>query len=254
MILFLRVFLILLTASFFIIPNISQAQNVLTYIPKQAYPLLEPIKIEADKFAPELSKPYYFAALYEHESCLSLTHSKCMNPASEYKRYDKTTGKLVEQGVGLGQTTRAYRANGVLRFDTLAGMKSIYRTHLQELNWDNITKRPDLQIRIGILLTMENYRALSKVIDPQERLYMADAAYNGGLRDLNQERTLCNLKPGCDPQKWFGNVEKIVYKSQAKIHNGRSSYEVNRHHVKDVFFNRMPKYKLWYEKNLPYTE
>ena len=70
------------------------AQNVKTYIPKNAYSLLEPIRIEADKFAPEIG-PWYFASLYEHESCLSLVHSRCMNPTSEYKRYDKTTGALV---------------------------------------------------------------------------------------------------------------------------------------------------------------
>lgn len=225
----------------------SYAQNVKTYIPKNAYALLEPIEIEASKYTPEIP-PWYFAALYEHESCLSLTHSKCMNPASEYKRYDKVTNVLVEQGVGLGQTTRAYKSTGQLRFDTLAGMKSIYRTQLADLNWDNIKTRPDLQIRIGILLTMENYRALYTVKNHTDRLYMADAAYNGGLKDLRQERTLCGLKPNCDPQKWFGNVETVVYKSTVKIHNGRSSYEVNRHHVKDVFNNRMNKYKLEYLK------
>lgn len=170
------------------LPLVAQAQDVKTYIPKNSYALLEPIKIEASTFAPEI-KPWYFAALFEHESCLSLVHSKCMNPASEYKRYDKVTNALVEQGVGLGQTTRAFRANGQLRFDTLAGMKNIYRTHLKDLTWDNIKTRPDLQIRIGILLTMENYRALNTITDPTERLYMADAAYNGGLKDLRQERT-----------------------------------------------------------------
>ncbi len=225
----------------------SYAQNVKTYIPKNAYALLEPIEIEASNLTPEID-PWYFAALYEHESCLSLTHSKCMNPASEYKRYDKVTNVLLEQGVGLGQTTRAYKSTGQLRFDTLAGMKSIYRTQLADLNWDNIKTRPDLQIRIGILLTMENYRALYTVKNHTDRLYMADAAYNGGLKDLRQERTLCGLKPNCDPQKWFGNVETVVYKSTAKIHNGRSSYEVNRHHVHDVFNNRMNKYKLYYSK------
>lgn len=224
----------------------ANAQSVHTYIPEKAHALLEPIKSETYKFAPEIGKPEYFAALFEHESCLSLKHSRCMSPTSEYTRRDKTTGILVEQGVGLSMVTRAWRPNGVLRFDTLQGLKNTYRTALKDLNWDNIKQRPDLQIRMGILLTMENYRALSGVTDPTERLYMTDAAYNGGLRDLRQERTLCGLKKGCDPQKWFGHVEKIVYKGTAKIHNGRSSYEVNRHHVHDVFHNRMEKYRLKY--------
>lgn len=225
----------------------AHAQNVKTYIPKNAYALLEPIKTETEKFAPEIGQPWYFAALFEHESCIGLTHSRCMSPVSEYKRYDKLTGNLVEQGVGLGQTTRAFRPNGRLRFDTLAGMKTNYKTVLGELTWENITKRPDLQIRIGILLTMENYRSLATIRDPINRLQMTDAAYNGGLKDLRQERTLCGLKPKCDPQIWFGNVEKVVYKSTKKIHNGRSSYEVNRHHVHDVYNTRMPKYKAYYQ-------
>lgn len=221
----------------------AYAQNASTYIPEKAYGLLAPIKQETEKYAPEIGKPEYFAALFEHESCLHLKHSRCMSATSEYTRRDKVTGILVEQGVGLSMITRAWRPNGVLRFDTLQGLKSKYRTALGELSWDNIKQRPDLQVRMGILLTMENYRALSGVKDPLERLYMTDAAYNGGIKDLRQERTLCGLKPNCDPQLWFGNVEKIIYKGTAKIHNGRSSYEVNRHHVKDVLHTRMPKYE-----------
>lgn len=226
--------------------SLAKAQDVKTFIPEKAYSLLEPIKTETFNYAPEIGKPEYFAALFEHESCLHLKHSRCMSPTSEYTRKDKVTGRLVEQGVGLSMVTRAWRPNGILRFDTLSGLKTKYKTALSDLTWDNIKQRPDLQIRMGVLLTMENYRGLSGVTDPTERLYMTDAAYNGGLRDLRQERTLCGLKKGCDPQKWFGHVEKIVYKGTAKIHNGRSSYEVNRHHVHDVFNNRMEKYRLKY--------
>lgn len=243
-------FILFLAVCFFLVSVVSlaRAQNVTTFIPAKAYPLLPDIKSETAKFAPEIGKPEYFAALFEHESCLSLTHSRCMSPTSEYTRRDKSTGILVEQGVGLSMITRAWRPDGAVRFDTLQGLKNIYRTALKDLNWDNIKSKPDLQIRMGILLTMENWRALEKVKDPVQRLYMTDAAYNGGMRDLHQERTLCGLKPNCNPQLWFGHVEKVVYKGTAKIHNGRSSYEINRHHVHDVFNTRMNKYKLHYTK------
>lgn len=240
--------LVLLTMVLGLFCSSAQSQNVNTYIPPRALALLDDISKETKKYAPELEGPWYIAALYEHESCLSLTHSRCYKADSEYKAYDKTTGRLIEQGVGLSMTTRAWRSNGELRMDTLANMKKTYRTALGELTWDNIKERPDLQIRLGILLTMENWRALPTITDPVERLAMTDAAYNGGIRDLRQERTLCGLKPNCDPQKWFGHVEHIVYKSTVKTHNGRSSYEVNRHHVKDVLKTRMPKYKIEYHK------
>ena len=59
------------------------------------------------------------------------------------------------------QITRAYRADGSLRFDALEELRTRYKTELYELNWHNIYTRPDLQIRAGILKSKENYAIFS---------------------------------------------------------------------------------------------
>lgn len=134
-----------------------------------------------------------------------------------------------------------------MRFDTLTDLSKKYKG-LKALNWGNVLNRPDLQIRAGILLSKENWNKLSPVTDKWERHAMADAAYNGGINAILKDRTSCGLKKNCDPQKWFGHVEKItVNKSQKKIkvYGNKSPWDINREHVKMTMKVRYPKY-FWY--------
>lgn len=176
-------------------------------------------------------------ALIEHESgCFSMPR-KCWNAASRLK-----TSR--EEGAGLGQITRAWHPDGRLRFDALAEMRQAHPA-LRELSWATIYQRPDLQLRAVILKVRGDYQALRMVEDPWQRLAFTDAAYNGGLGGVQKERRACQVKPGCDPQLWWGHVEATCLKSRAPLYGGRSACDINRHHVIDVLLVRSPKYRGW---------
>lgn len=218
------------------------AQNANTYIHPRAIALMPVIKLEAAKFAPTIETPWYFPGLIEHESCISLRHSTCWASTAHLKNNR-------EEGVGLGQLTRAWDVRGKLRFDNLAGMKKQNPTDLAELSWLTVRSRPDLQIRTTILMVFDSYRKLSSVQDPLERLKMTDSAYNGGLGHVNQARATCGVTKGCSAQVWKGNVEKYLPKSKFpdSRYGGRSMYEINVSHVNDVFNVRMPKFKPYFD-------
>ncbi len=221
------------------VPNYDKTikpSNTKAYIPPQAFEYLDTIKQEQHRLMPDFAYPFYFAGLIEHESCISLTHKKCWNPASKLdtKR---------ELGIGLGQITKAYKADGSIRFDALADLRRAHMQELKELSWSSIQQRPDLQIRSIILMSKNNYQAFYMVEDSYERLAMADSGYNGGSASVRKQRQICGLKKDCDPQKWFGHLEHIVVKSTKPLYAGRSADMINKYHVHDTLTIRMPKYK-----------
>ena len=115
------------------------------YIPPRAYMYKQTLKTEIDKHYPDIPDINYPPALIEHESCVSLTNSKCWSPRAELKTKR-------EQGVGLIQITRAFNPDGSVRFDTLWSLRNKYRNELSELSWSNVKEEPHLQIRAMILL------------------------------------------------------------------------------------------------------
>ena len=209
------------------------AQN---YIPKQAYQFAPLILEEIQTHFPDIPYDEYVPALIEHESCLSLTHSRCWSTRSQLlsKR---------EQGVGLGQITRTWHADGSLRFDKLEELRTQYKQQLAEVSWSNVRDRPDLQIRMIVLMVRDSYLRLSDVRDVDARLHMVDASYNGGMSGLQRERRVCSLTKGCDAGKWFGHVEHHCQKSRKILYGNRSACDINRRHVQDVFSYRLPKYQ-----------
>ena len=181
-------------------------------------------------------KAAYLASLIEHESCISLTHSKCWNSKSRLK-------SAREEGAGLGQITKAFKADGSIRFDALSDLKHKYQKELYDLNWQVVYDRPDLQIRALALMMRDNYQYFSKYVkDNHEAYAFADAAYNGGLGGVDHERRACKLASWCDPNRWFDNVEKLCLKSKVALYGNRSACDINRHHVRDVLLNRRAKY------------
>ena len=200
--------------------------NAVTYAPI--------LKAEQVRFWSDHPKPSLLGGLVEQESCISLKSSKCWSPASQLK-----TSR--EEGAGLGQITRAYRADGALRFDSLATMRTQYSA-LSEWSWANVYQRPDLQLRAIVLMSRENFQALGVVENVEARLAMADAAYNGGLGGVKNERRACGLKAGCDAQQWFGNVENTCLKSRTALYGQRSACDINRQHVQAVMRERSAKY------------
>lgn len=203
-------------------------------IPERARAHLPVLSGLIDQHWPTIPMRHYPAGLAEHESCISLTHSRCWSPTSRLKTQR-------EEGAGIGQITRAYRPDGSLRFDALAEMRARHPA-LRDLSWDNVYQRPDLQLLALVLKVRDDFQALGSVRDPMQRLAMADAAYNGGIGGLHAERRACGLTAGCDPQQWWGHVERTCLKSRAALYGKRSACDINRHHVHDVLKVRAPKY------------
>lgn len=182
-----------------------------------------------------MPQPAYFGALIEHESCITLRHGRCWSPVSRLR-----TAR--EEGAGLGQLTRAWRVDGSLRFDALADVRRLDPHGLADLSWSNVYRRPDLQLRAIVVGTRAIWNRLVVLVPEPERLAMVDAAYNGGLRGVLDERRACAAHVGCDPDRWFDNVEHHCLKSRAPLYAGRSACDINRHHVTDVLWRRMPRY------------
>jgi hypothetical protein len=216
--------------------NNAQAADVRTYIPVNANIYLPVLIEEQKKHWPRHPNPAVLAALIEHESCVTLTSKRCWSPTSQLK-----TAR--EEGAGFGQITRAYRPDGTLRFDALSEMRSQHPA-LKEWSWENVYQRPDLQLAAVVLKTKQDFiQILRLVSDRIQALIMTDAAYNGGRRGVMNERRACGLREGCNPDIWFGHVELVCLKSKTPIYSGRSACDINRHHVRDVFLVRTPKYE-----------
>lgn len=146
----------------------------------------------------------------------------------------------------MGQITRTWR-NGRIRFDSLADMRGRYEG-LREWSWDNVYERADLQLRAIVLMSKANYDALfARVGDAQQALYFADAAYNGGLGGVNNDRRACAMRSDCNPREWFGNVERTCTKSRAALYGRRSACDINREHVVNVFRVRSKKYAVFFK-------
>lgn len=213
-----------------------RAQDVRTYIPEQAGQYLPTLAAEQRNYWPDHPRREVLPALVEHESCIGLKHSRCWNPKSRLKS-DR------EEGAGFGQITRAYRKDGSLRFDALQEMRDRHPV-LNEWTWQNVYSRPDLQLRAVVLMSRDNYKTISRLVrDPEAALAFADAAYNGGMGGVQNERRACGMKAGCDPQRWFGHVEATCLKSQVAIYGNRSACDINRYHVADVLLVRSGKYR-----------
>lgn len=151
-----------------------------------------------------------------------------------------------EYGFGLGQFTVAYRADGSERFNAWREVRELDPA-LAGWQWED---RHDvrLQLRAVVVKNRACFRKLRTLLDDDwNALAMCDAAYNGGLGGVYAERRLCEAAPFCDPDRWFGHVERHSAKSRAKWHGyGKSAFEINREHVKNVMIVRRAKYAAWF--------
>jgi hypothetical protein len=215
--------------------------------PAMAFSLSKDIPPQANQYLPMLGQqarellpavpPEYFGALIEHESGCPSIRSMCWKPTARLKSQR-------EEGAGLGQLTRAYRPDGSLRFDSLTESRKLDPRGLNELRWDTVYQRPDLQMRVMVLMTRQNYnRVIKLVADPHMRLMFTDLSYNAGFGRVLNDRRACAATAGCNPDKWYGHVEKTCTASKKPLYGTRSACDISRHHVHDVVDVRMGKYK-----------
>ena len=186
---------------------------------------------EIEQHWADMPRRSYLGALIEQESCPSLSHRMCWSTTAQLK-----TSR--EEGGGLTQFTRAWTAAGAQRFDALAEVKAMAPKALEELNWETLYQRADLNVRAAIVKLRNcdaNLTRLTPGLDDLTRVAMCGAAYNGGWAHLQQDRKLCGMTPGCNPNQWFGHVEMHSVKSREKWQGyGQSAYDVNRGHVRNT--------------------
>ena len=200
-------------------------------LPARAYQYIPVLIQEQQAYWPDMPLVSSLPAQVEQETCPSLTSSKCWNPRAELK-----TSR--EYGFGLGQLTVTDR------FDNFAEARKL-DSSLRDWAWED---RYDArrQLRTMVLMDRGHYRSLRQVPDPFERLAMTFSAYNGGLGGVLADRRLCSSVPGCDPNRWFGHVERHSTKARASVAGyGKSFFEINREYVRNILIVRRPKYAAY---------
>ena len=210
----------------------------LPWIPDRARDLMPVVNQAIDDIWPDMPMRSYFPAQIEAESCITLTHSKCWNPRAELR-----TSR--EYGFGLGQITIAYYADGRERFNVFEEVK---RQHpdLRTWAWED-RYNPLLQIKAIVVKNRVNWGAIKwPVADLDNRMAFLATFYNGG--NPSRDRNICVNTPGCDPSRWWGNVERYSVKSKVKLkeYGNRSLFDISREYPRKVLIDRRPKY-------IPYT-
>ncbi len=204
------------------------------WLPKQAIQHLPALQSEISDHWPDIPLRSAPAGQVEQETCPSLTSRKCWSPAAELK-----TSR--EYGFGLGQLTVTKQ------FDNFAEARRLHPS-LRDWSWpDRYDARR--QIRAMLLMDRASYRRLAMVENPQERLAMALAAYNGGMGGLLSDRRVCASVPGCNPGIWFGHVERHSLKAKTAAKGyGKSFFEINREYPRNILGFRRQHYAAWFKE------
>jgi hypothetical protein len=103
-----------------------------------------------------------------------------------------------EQGVGLGQLTRAFRADGSTRFDALSELVRAYPKRALRPHVGQPLRSGAAAACALVLKDRQGYRAITGASTPQDQLAMAFAAYNGGPGGLASDRRMCAATTACD--------------------------------------------------------
>jgi hypothetical protein len=219
----------------FLFVGLLSITSVLAIVPEKAKLYIPVLKQSLEKEWPTFKKQSLIAAQIEQESCISLTSKGCWNPNTELKTKD-------EYGFGLGQLTIAYDKNHNVRFDNFQIMKQKF-PQLKEWKWEN-RYDPYYQLTTIVLMDKNFYNGIRwDTASDDERIAFMLASYNGGLGGTMQDRTICAHTNGCDPSKWFDNVERYSYKSRIKKAGyGQSAFDINRGYVRNIFYVRRDKY------------
>lgn len=209
--------------------------NARAEVPTNAHTYLPVLQKVQQAQWPDHPYPRLLAGMVHQETCITDKHSRCWSPLAKLK-----TSR--EEGAGLGQLTRTWRADGNIRFDALQEMKDKHPA-LRPLNWGNIYEKPELQLLALVLKAQDDFDTFRSVRSPINRLVFQSAAYNRGVGGIQNERRACQVKEGCDPQLWWGNVEETCTASHKALYGDRSACQINRSHVFKVWYLHTPRYQ-----------
>ena len=229
----MRVLLVLLMAL------LAWSARAADTLPQQAYTLLPQLRVIQEDIWPDAPMPSFLGGQVEQETCPSLRHRDCWNPRAQLK-----TSR--EWGRGLLQVTTAYRADGSVRFDKQAELRAEYASlrGWSDSDWAN----PHYQLTALVEMDHGIYRRVAGAVTDNDRLAFTLSAYNGGESGVRQDRILCGNMLACDPNRWFGNVEKYSLKTR-KVNPGygHSAFDINREYVRNVIYVRRAKYEPFFQ-------
>lgn len=209
-----------------VIPETTLAPKTTPNLPGQAAQYLSELAAEIDTFWVSLPRREFPAGLIEQESNWKVSATL------------KTSREL---GVGLGQFTKAYNADGSVRFDALAETKQLDKS-LAGWSWQD-PYNAQYQIRAVVLKLRANDKKCSVYLTgSDEQLACGAAVYNGGAGSITKRIRMCQVTAGCDDKKWFGNLDHMVAQSTVRAAGyGESFAEINSKYPARVFA-RMKKY------------
>jgi hypothetical protein len=172
----------------------------------------------------------YMLAQIETETCVSMHSPTCFTPRAELK-----TAR--EYGFGYGQITVTRSMNN---FSMLR--RSVPALH----NWSWADRFNGKNQVIGLLfMDSSAYNSCKPLMSSSyDAMACAYSAYNGGFGGFRADRRLCSNTKGCDPTKWFGNVERTSLKAKTASHGyGKSFFQINRDYVHGIMTVRNHKYE-----------
>lgn len=186
---------------------------------------------------PDAPEPWFLAGQIEQESCVSLSSDKCWNPRAELKTRR-------ENGVGLGQFTRAFKSDGSIRFDKISELAAAHSS-LRGWSWE---KRYDAGYQLKAIVEMDRsiFVRQLEAHSARDRMSFTLSAYNGGEGGVLQDRRLCANTHGCNPGIWKDNVEKTSMKSRSPAGYAKSFFQINREYVKNIMDVRREKYRQYF--------
>lgn len=177
---------------------------------------------------PDITQPAVIAGLVEQETCPSLKSKKCWNERAELKTKQ-------EHGIGLGQHTITSKFNA---FEETSHLHEKLKGWKVEDYWN-----AEMQL-YGIAAKLkQNYSVFGNTIE-EDRFAFSLAAYNGGVGGILKDQRLCKNTKGCDPAKWWDNVENTSLKTKLPF-NGfkKSAFQINREYPYNILKIRMQKYE-----------
>lgn len=218
-------------------------------IPPQALQYFPHVSSEAAETLGHDIGPAILASQVEQESCITLTHKRCWNPTVEFK----TTR---EYGFGLAQITIVYKDGREVmnRFKDLQKIDPM----LAEWQWDD-RFNPRYQLRA---LAVGDRDCLPYALGAagEEKAAMTMACYNGGpgskkkKTGLQGDRIICRATAGCDPNRWWGNVENTSGKSKVPAPGySVSFFQTNRDYVRRILRERIGKYRAYDWDSAPWS-
>jgi hypothetical protein len=204
--------------------------------PAAALAYLPVLKAQQRTYWPELQQAAVLGAQI-HRETQPCPGRQCWSPHAQLRTQR-------EQGIGFGQFTRTWNSAGLPRFDALTDIVRAHPHELAGLSWST-PYDPELQLRALVLKDRDLFAAVNGAATIDDRLAFALAGYNGGAGSVRSDRLMCEAKPGCDPTRWRGNVERTSLKARQAVQGyGQSWFEINRGYVREILLVLRPMYAV----------